>query len=91
MIRKLSKMPYAQAYTMHYDDNSMTLVSYYTQVIHIDSDGWLTCSGTYSATTRKHISAFMQQYTNFDYYTAKNAYTNNVKVNIYTGEVCPNV
>lgn len=32
------------------------LTSYSTQVFNVTPDRWLTVSGTYSATTRKHIS-----------------------------------
>ena len=57
-------------------------------VISIDPQGWLVCTGTYSATTRKHIGAFMHEYGNgASYYTAKMCYENNQTYNIYTGEV----
>lgn len=85
-IKKLAKMPYAQAHVVIDDENNISLISYYTKVINLTADGWLTCSGTYSQTTRKHISAFMREYTNGDYYTAKAAYENDLAVNIYTNE-----
>ena len=86
--RKLERMPYAQAHVNIDCYGAITLVSYKTEVINIDPQGWLTCSGTYSQTTRKHISAFMREYApNFSYYTAKEAYMNNFTINIYTGEV----
>ena len=85
--RKLKHLPYAQAYVTVDDHGAISLVSYTTTVIVIDPMGWLTCSGTYSQTTRKHISAFMKEYTNLSYYTAKDAYQNNYTINIYTGEI----
>lgn len=92
---KLQSMPYATADVVRRIDGSMDLYSYVTRVISIDRDGWLECTGTYSATTRKHISAFMRNEVsklsghNLDYYTAKRCYEDNVKMNIYTGEVVP--
>lgn len=85
--KKLKYCPYGQAYVTVDENGAISLVSYRTTVIVIDPMGWLTCSGTYSATTRKHIGAFMKEYTNMNYYTAKDAYLNNSAINIYTGEI----
>lgn len=88
MKKKLSRMPYAQARVEIGDDGVICLVSYSTIVIIIDSQGWLSCTGTYSQTTRKHISAFMHEYGNgAGYYTAKKCYEDNAIYNIYTGEI----
>ena len=92
-IRKLRYMPYAQAKVFHFDDDTIALISYRTTVITIDHDGWLTCTGTYSRTTIRHIGAFMKEFVTYpngshgSYYDAKNAYLGNYKINIYTGEV----
>lgn len=92
---KLQSMPYASAHVEKHGDGSMDLISYWTRVISIDKDGWLECTGTYSATTRKHIGAFMRNEVsklsghNLSYYTAKQCYEDNIKMNIYTGEVVP--
>lgn len=92
-IRKLSAMPYAQAHVEIDDDFNIYLFSYTTLVCKIDSDGWLTCTGTYSQTTRKHIGAFMREYVIYPngdhgtYYDAKKCYENNYRFNIDTGEV----
>jgi hypothetical protein len=92
---KLQSMPYASAHVNRYSDGSVDLISYVTRVISIDKNGWLECTGTYSATTRKHIGAFMRNEVsamsgrNLNYYTAKRCYEDNVKMNIYTGEVIP--
>jgi len=92
-IRKLSAMPYAQAH-VEIDDNGNTyLFSYVTMVVKITADGWMSCTGTYSQTTRKHIGAFMREYVEWpngeraNYYDAKNAYEGNYRLNILTGEV----
>lgn len=86
-MRKLKYCPYGQAYVTVDEYGAISLVSYRTTVIVIDPLGWLTCTGTYSRTTIKHISAFMKEYTNLDYYTAKNAYLKNYTINIHTGEI----
>lgn len=85
--KKLKYCPYGQAYSVIDENGAISLVSYSTTVIVIDPMGWLTCSGTYSQTTRKHIGAFMKEYTTFTYYTAKDAFLNNYTINIYTGEI----
>ena len=89
MERKLKYMPYAQAYVKVDEYGAITLVSYTTEVITIDPQGWLTCTGTYSQTTRKHISAFMKEYTKLTYQHAKDAFWDNHTINIYTGEIQP--
>lgn len=87
---KLKRMPTAKAGVNIYIDGRVELVSYETTVVSIDADGWLTCTGTYSATTRKHIGAFMKEWAPLlSYYDAKAAYEDNHRVNIHTGEVLP--
>ena len=92
---KLSGMPYASATVYRNNDGSMELYSYKTMVIFIDKDGWMDCTGTYSATTRKHIRSFMRNEVSklsghsLNYYHAKQCYMDNVKMNIYTGEIIP--
>ena len=85
--QKLIFMPYAQATVIIDDDNNITLRSYKTDVAFISADGWLTVNGLYSATTRKHISAFVKEYTVFNFATAKMIYEKKLKINIYTGEI----
>ena len=84
---KLSAMPYAQATVTHFDDGAVTLVSYVTPVAHIDAQGWLTVYGLYSMTTRKHIGAFVKEFANISYQTARMLYDDNCAYNIHTGEV----
>jgi hypothetical protein len=86
-IHKLHAMPYAQAEIRCYDDNSVTLISYTTAVAYIDPQGWLCINGLYSATTRRHIGAFVKQYANISYQLAKELYLKNMAYNIMTGEV----
>lgn len=85
--KKLTDHESAQAKVRIDENGAITLVSYTTDVVTIDPHGWLTCSGTYSATTRKHIGWFMREYTRFTYHTAKQCYEDKVTINIYTGEV----
>ena len=76
MEKKLSKMPYAQAKVIIMNDGAIVLRSYYTDVALIQADGWLSINGLYSATTRKHIGAFMREYANSNYQLAKMLYEN---------------
>ena len=91
-IRKLSRMPYAQAKVHEYrksendPKNLDALVSYSTTVLVIDYDLCLvTCCGLYSRTTRKHISSFMRE-KGMNYFIAKSCYNNNLQYNFVTGE-----
>ena len=83
----LTAMPYAQATIRKYDDGTIVLVSYTTAVAYIEPDGRLYINGLYSATTRKHIGAFVREYANLDYQTAKRIYEMGCGYNIHTGEV----
>ena len=75
-IKKLSAMPYAQAHIEISESGDICLFSYVTLVAWIDKDGWCGCTGTYSQTTRKHISAFAKEYAApLDYYSFKKAYS----------------
>ena len=92
-IKKLFYMPYAQAHVEIDSSNNAYLFSYKTLVIQLTADGWLTCTGTYSPTTRKHIGAFMKEYVSYpngehgSYYDAKKAYFGDFDFNVKTGEV----
>ena len=64
MISKLKAMPYAQAH-IEFDGDTYYLFSYTTLVatVRYNEDGvWARCYGLYSATTRKHISAFAKEH-----------------------------
>jgi hypothetical protein len=87
-IKKLSAMPYAQAHVEINDNGDICLFSYVTLVAWIDRDGWCGCTGTYSQTTRKHISAFAKEYAApLDYYSFKDAHAKGYVINHHTGEV----
>lgn len=85
MIRKLKKMPYANATIIENDSKNINLISYVTIVIEI-KDGWLQVNGLYSMTTRRHISNFMREF-GFSYQLAKQLYEDKMVLNIFTGEV----
>ena len=87
MEKKLNKMPYAQAKVIIMDNGNIILKSYYTDVAMIRSDGWLTINGLYSATTRRHIGAFVKEYANSSYQLDKDLFLKKMAYNIYTGEV----
>lgn len=73
-----------------FNADGIHLISYTTLVCTIDNDGFLSCTGTYSATTRKHIGAFLKEYAPLlCYSSAKSCYESNHKIHIETGEVIP--
>lgn len=84
---KLKYMPYAQAHVEIDDNGNKFLVSYVTTVLCLTADGWLSVNGLYSATTRRHIGAFMKEYTNYSYHTAKDCYWGDYALNLETGEI----
>ena len=85
---RLKSHPYAQCIVKDFDD-VIILQSYETDVIIFDKrTGNLTCSGLYSATTSHHISAFLKEYfSGVDFKTVKKIAGNNLKYNVYTGEI----
>ena len=88
MIKKLAKMPYAQARVSLCDDGSVYLISYQTIVAIITPDGWLQINGLYAATTRKHLKAFCSEYCGIDLFSTIRLLANEHMIyNIYTGEV----
>ena len=86
--RRLKLMPAAQAGVIQDADGAVKLISYATCVAAVDGEGWLTCSGTYGSTTRRHINRFLKEFeTPCGYYDAKRCYEHDEAINIYTGEV----
>ena len=91
----LKFMPHAQATVRRYENGDIYMISYRTVVIRLSADGWLTCTGTYSRTTIRHIGAFMKEFVSLpngehgSYYMAKEAYLGGYAINICTGEVRP--
>lgn len=90
MVKSLRKMPYAQACVRDYSDigkDVRVLQSYQTDVITV-RDGWFSCSGLYSMTTRKHISAFMwEYYPQWGFQLAKEWAGSGKEINLLTGEI----
>jgi hypothetical protein len=87
---KLKNHPYCQCEVRAYDDGAIVFISYATPVILIDPEGWLSCTGTYSQTTRKQIGYFLREYVpSAYYYTVKRLHADNLEMNIHTGEVRP--
>lgn len=88
--RPLSRMPYAQASVAEYP-SKIALISYKTLVAEIrrDANGaWLRVYGLYSATTRRHISAFMREFgMGNDYRVARMCAEMGHWYNLETGEV----
>ena len=86
--RRLERMPYAQAGVLIRPDG-IQLVSYETIAAEI-IDGWLHVYGLFSASTRKHIGAFLHEYApSLSYYDAKRCYESGEELNIDTGETRP--
>ena len=86
IIKKLSAHPYAQAFVEYVDENNFYLWSYRTLVVEVENNK-ITVNGLYSATTRRHIGAFMKEYFNLSYQTAKMLYENNYTLDLNTGEL----
>lgn len=88
-IKKLAKMPYAQAHIEIHENGDIALYSYVTLVAEIICGEWLIIRGLYSQTTKRHIGAFCKELANCDYQTAKQIYSDGCKMNIHTGEIVP--
>lgn len=84
----LKNHPYAQCCTLSLNDGSIHFFSYRTLVITISRDGWLHCTGFYSATTRKQIGWFLKEYAPMlTYHMVKQVCNDDMMINIHTGEV----
>lgn len=91
MERTLRKMPYAQAKVRDYSDigrDMRVLQSYRTDVV-IVNNGYMECTGLYSMTTRKHISAFLwEYYPQISFQMVKDIAGTRKKIDVLTGVVC---
>lgn len=85
--RPLKYIPYGSCGILETKDN-IYLKSYTTMVLRLEKKtGWIWCSGLYSRTTIKHISAFLKEFCpGVSYYAIKDSYLNGMKYNINTGE-----
>lgn len=72
-------------------DGISVLVSYDTVVARLDNEGWLTVSGLYSMTTRRHIRWFLAEYCNGTWFSVARdvCVKDRMRYNIHTGEVQP--
>lgn len=92
-IKKLEKMPYAQAHVEIDKDGNISLFSYLTKVAEISEDKWFTIFGLYSMTTRKHIGAFVWEYVEWPngergtFQEFRKIYEDGYKINLETGEI----
>lgn len=87
MKKKLSVMPYAQAHVYIDSFGDIHLISYTTIVAKLTHNGLLIVYGLYSATTRRHIGAFMREYLNSSYQTAKALFESGMAMDTRTGEL----
>lgn len=88
IIKKLDAMPYAQAH-IEIIDGTQYLFSYRTLVATYKKDNegvWIRCYGLYSATTRKHISAFARQ-NRLAFKDFKEIAEKDYELNVDTGEI----
>lgn len=94
VTEKLADHKSAQCRVRRYDNGDICLQSYNTDVIYaVYKTGFLYCTGTYSTTTRKHISWFLREYfPNVSCQAMRDTCHNKQKVNVRTGpepEVTP--
>lgn len=73
----------AQCCVRHYENGDLCLQSYNTDVIYYNAlFKRLYCTGTYSQTTRRHISWFLREYfPSFSYHDLKAAYEQDCRIN----------
>ena len=90
MERTLRKMPYAQAKIRDYCDigkDMRVLQSYATDVIVVEN-GYMKCTGLYSMTTRKHISAFLWEcYPGISFNKVKEIAGTDMKIDVMDGKI----
>ena len=79
---KLTNHASAQCSIRLYNNGDICLQSYNTDVVYYDfMQGMLYCTGTYSQTTRTHISWFLHEYfPQFSYQELRKAYETDCKL-----------
>ena len=85
-IKKLKEIPYGNAFVEIVDNETYYLWSYRTLVAKVEKNR-LSVNGLYSMTTRRHIGAFVREYCNLSFQTAKKLYSDGMMMDITTGEV----
>lgn len=79
----------AQATVFHHNGQD-TLWSYNTPVLFVYADGWVVCTGLYSATTRRHIGWFLKElYPMISFADIKAMVEGHYDYNYLTGEIRP--
>lgn len=87
-IRKLDNHRYSQCH-VEITDTATHFFSYSTLVCSIE-DGWLSCFGLYSMTTRKQIGWFLKEYApRITFQMVKQCVEQDMMINIDTGEIVP--
>lgn len=82
--KKLRDHASAQCCAILYENGDIALRSYETIVLYYRKDtGFLYCSGTYSQTTRKHMSWFLREYfPNVRYQSMRDCYLHDEKYHV---------
>ena len=83
-VRNLRDHASAQCEVLLFDCEDIALRSYRTTVIYYHAaTGFLYCTGTYSQTTRKHISWFLREYfPTVSYQSMRDCYLNDEKYHV---------
>ena len=91
--RRLLYMPAAQAGIINHVDTfngprpGYTLMSYATPAATLSDTGILTVDCLCSASTRRHVSAFLKEFCpHISYYDAKAAYNGGYSIDVNTGD-----
>ena len=89
MIKKLNDHRYSQCHVEITTAGDINFFSYATLVCRIE-EGWLSCTGLYSMTTRKQIGWFLKEYApDMTFQMVKQCFEDSMMINIHTGEVVP--
>ena len=87
-IKKLTDHRYSQCH-VEITAAAIHFFSYSTLVCSIE-DGWLTCSGLYSMTTRKQIGWFLKEYApRITFQMVRQCVEDNTMIYVETGEIVP--
>ena len=79
---------YAQAHINYYNSGNVELISYTTEILKVNNEGWLYYNPIhYTKTTIKHIGWFMKELYGLSYQHVKWVKENNLLFNVLTGEV----
>lgn len=87
--RNLSDHASAQCCVKLFDNGDIVLRSYATDVLYCrNENNTMICTGTYSATTRKHIGWFLREYApSVSYADVRDAYDHDEAIVLYPGRI----